>query len=54
MEGHNAREIVPDWFDESIDFMCMDVSFISCKTILKTCFACIIHISYCDFGKASI
>ena len=35
MEGHNAREIVPDWFDESIDFMCMDVSFISCKTILK-------------------
>lgn len=35
MEGHNAREIVPDWFDEPIDFMCMDVSFISCKTILK-------------------
>ena len=35
MEGHNAREIVPEWFDESIDFMCMDVSFISCKTILE-------------------
>ena len=32
---HNAREIVPEWFDESIDFMCMDVSFISCKTILE-------------------
>ena len=35
MEGHNAREIVPEWFDEAIDFMCMDVSFISCKTILE-------------------
>ena len=37
-EGKNAREIVPDWFDESIDFLCMDVSFISCKTILKVVF----------------
>ena len=35
MEGCNAREIVPEWFDETIDFMCMDVSFISCKTILE-------------------
>lgn len=35
MEGCNAREIQPDWFDEKIDFMCMDVSFISCKTILE-------------------
>ena len=35
MEGHNAREIIPEWFDEPIEFMCMDVSFISCKTILE-------------------
>lgn len=35
MEGCNAREIQPNWFDEKIDFMCMDVSFISCKTILE-------------------
>ncbi len=39
MEGHNAREIVPEWFDEPIDFLCMDVSFISCKTILSHIFS---------------
>lgn len=38
MEGRNAREILPSWFDEPIDFMCMDVSFISCKTILSHIF----------------
>lgn len=35
MEGKNGRYIEPDWFDDPIDFLCMDVSFISCKTILK-------------------
>ena len=34
MEGVNARNIEPDWFEEPIDFVCMDVSFISCRTIL--------------------
>lgn len=38
MEGRNARQILPEWFDEPIDFMCMDVSFISCKTILEHVF----------------
>lgn len=38
MEGVNARYIEPDWFDEKIDFVCMDVSFISCLTILKPLF----------------
>ena len=35
MEGRNGRFIEPRWFEDSIDFLCMDVSFISCKTILK-------------------
>ena len=35
MEGRNGRYIEPHWFEDSIDFLCMDVSFISCKTILK-------------------
>ncbi len=35
MEGKNARDIEPDWFDDPIQFVCMDVSFISCKTILE-------------------
>lgn len=39
MEGCNAREIEKSWFDEDIDFLCMDVSFISCKTILKHVFS---------------
>lgn len=38
MEGMNAREIKKDWFFDSIEFICMDVSFISCKTILDTVF----------------
>lgn len=38
MEGHNARDIVCEWFSEPIDFLCMDVSFISCKTILSHIF----------------
>ena len=33
-EGCNAREIQLSDFEESIDFICMDVSFISSKTIL--------------------
>lgn len=39
MEGCNAREIEADWFDEPIDFICMDVSFISAKTILDHVFS---------------
>ncbi len=38
MEGCNARYIQKDWFDEPIHFMCMDVSFISCRTILEAVF----------------
>lgn len=34
MEGKNARHMKSDWFEDCIDFICMDVSFISCKTIL--------------------
>ncbi|MGM9947221.1 TlyA family RNA methyltransferase [Floccifex sp.] len=34
MEGKNARHMKADWFEDIIDFICMDVSFISCKTIL--------------------
>ncbi|MDO4465872.1 MAG: TlyA family RNA methyltransferase [Bacillota bacterium] len=37
MEGYNAKELNPDDF-ESVDFICMDVSFISCKTILDRVF----------------
>lgn len=35
MEGINARNIRKDWFDRHIDFVCMDVSFISCRSILE-------------------
>ncbi len=35
MEGVNARGIEPEWFDEPVDFICMDVSFISCRTIYE-------------------
>lgn len=38
MEGFNARNITKDTFAEAIDFVCMDVSFISCKTILEVIF----------------
>lgn len=34
MEGRNARAIQADWFDEPIDLVVMDVSFISARTIL--------------------
>ena len=39
MEGRNARYIETSWFEDSIDFLCMDVSFISCKTILESVFS---------------
>lgn len=35
MEGYNARYIDPNDFEEDIDFICMDVSFISSRTILE-------------------
>lgn len=38
MEGRNAKEMETNWFKDDIDFICMDVSFISCKTILKRIF----------------
>ena len=38
MEGYNARHIDSEDFKEDIDFICMDVSFISSKTILTTLF----------------
>lgn len=38
MEGVNARGMQKDWFDETIDFICMDVSFISAITILEPVF----------------
>ncbi|MBQ0065305.1 MAG: TlyA family RNA methyltransferase [Firmicutes bacterium] len=37
MEGYNAKELDPADFDP-LDFICMDVSFISCKTILERIF----------------
>lgn len=41
MEGCNARYMEPSWFEDSIDFVCMDVSFISCKTVLEPVFSVI-------------
>lgn len=38
MEKKNARVLEKNWFETSIDFICMDVSFISCQTILKQIF----------------
>ncbi len=38
MEGRNARYLEKEWFDETIDFVCMDVSFIQAKTILDRVF----------------
>lgn len=38
MEGRNARYIETDWFDDPIDFVCMDVSFISSRLILEPMF----------------
>lgn len=40
MERTNARYIAPDMFAEALDFMAMDVSFISVKLILPAVFAC--------------
>ena len=39
MEKRNARQLESSWFDESIDFICMDVSFISCLPILEQIFS---------------
>lgn len=39
MEGVNARTIQKDWFDEPVDFVVMDVSFISALSILEPLFA---------------
>lgn len=38
MEERNARYIEKTWFSDPIDFVCMDVSFISSKTILEPLF----------------
>lgn len=38
MEGRNARKLTSAWFADPIDFVCMDVSFISCKMILEVIF----------------
>ena len=35
MEGRNARALRADWFPRPISFICMDVSFISCRTLLR-------------------
>lgn len=40
MENTNARQIRTDWFDEPVDFVCMDVSFISSITLLEPLLAC--------------
>lgn len=39
MEGTNARDIRREWFDPLPDLVCMDVSFISSRTILDALFA---------------
>lgn len=39
MEGVNARTIQASWFNETVDFVCMDVSFISALAILEPFFA---------------
>ncbi|MGM9912033.1 TlyA family RNA methyltransferase [Floccifex sp.] len=39
MEGYNARNLTREWFEDDIDFICMDVSFISAKTILSAVFS---------------
>ncbi|WP_230267419.1 TlyA family RNA methyltransferase [Allobaculum fili] len=38
MEGMNARSILKSWFSDKIDFICMDVSFISALSILEPLF----------------
>ena len=41
MERHNARLMVPEWFDEKPDFASIDVSFISLKLILPALHLCL-------------
>lgn len=41
MEGFNARNITSSTFDEPVQFLCMDVSFISCRTILDVVLECL-------------
>lgn len=41
MEQRNAREMTPDWFDETPDFAATDVSFISVRLILPAMYACL-------------
>ena len=48
-EGINGRELYRNSFDEKIDFICMDVSFISCTKLLSN-IADILH----DKGKTVI
>ena len=43
MEGRNARDLRADWFARPIDFLCMDVSFISCRTLLEAIAAQLSH-----------
>lgn len=38
MEGRNARGLKKDWFEDEINFLCMDVSFISSELILEPVF----------------
>lgn len=38
MEGTNAKTITKDMFAEPIDFVCMDVSFISSRSVLEPLF----------------
>ena len=47
MERHNARLMVPEWFDEKPDFASIDVSFISLKLILPA-----LHLCLKENGKA--
>lgn len=41
MERSNARNITPDWFEERIEFVSMDVSFISVKLIFPALYKCL-------------
>ncbi len=43
MERTNARNMEPDWFDETVEFASMDVSFISIKLILPAIYNCLKH-----------
>lgn len=40
-ERCNARYMEPNWFDEALDFACMDVSFISIRRMLVPLISCI-------------